>query len=162
MNQKPPIELKPGDCLLYNTPRDVVDFCIRLKTWSPAAHCECYIGDGQSVASRNGIGVGQYSLRLDGLIAVLRPLKYFDLSDCMAYFRRVRGQKYDFGGLMCFYLADRFKSPNRQFCSEFLTNFYRAGKFHAIQPEWSADKVAPGSFLMSPEFDWRWTARKLA
>lgn len=158
---KSPIELLPGDALLYATPWDFVDFCIRLKTWSKAAHCESYVGEGFSVASRNGIGVNKYPFREAGLIAVLRPKSPFDLEFAMSYFRRVQFQKYDFGGLMSFFLADKLKSKDRQFCSEFLTNFYRAGGLNFVYPDWSADKVAPGSLIMSPVFEWAWTAGSL-
>ncbi len=135
-------DLLPGDCLLYNTPGDFVDWCIRMKTWSVAAHCECYIGEGRSVASRNGIGVDRYPARFAGLIAVLRPVAPFRLDTALSYFFRVQKQKYDFAGLMCFFLAAKRGSKDRQFCSEFLTNFYRAGGLHPVHRSWSSDKVA--------------------
>ncbi len=104
---KPLPNLLPGDLLLYNTPGSLVDCVIRLKTWSVAAHCECYIGESRSLASRNGIGVGNYPLRIEGLIAVLRPKQPFGRTRALEWFKTVDGQKYDFLGLLCFSLAVR-------------------------------------------------------
>ncbi len=158
MTTKPPIPLLQGDCLLYNTPWDFVDFLIRVKTWSPVAHVEIYRGNEQSFASRNGIGVNAYPLRLEGLVAVLRPHSVSDWSKAEDWFFRVaQGQKYDWLGLMCFTLAVKRGSQNRMFCSEFSTRFYRQAKTHAFNPHWDADKIAPGNNLMSPAFDWAWT-----
>lgn len=69
------------------------------------------------------------------------------------FYKKACGQKYDFLGLMCFFLAVRRGSPDRQFCSEFETNFYRACKFEPFSPDVSADTVAPGTNLFSSQFD---------
>lgn len=150
--------IKPGDTILYNTPWDFVDWAIRVKTWSVAAHCEGYVGNGLSVASRNGIGVGEYDFRKEGVVAVLRPVHPFNIDKAMEWFKTVDGQGYDFLGLMAFFLAARQSSPDKMFCSEFLTNWYRAGGFQVIQKNWDADKVAPGNFLMTNALDWVYIA----
>lgn len=154
-----PSQILPGDLLLYNTPGSFVDWCIRIKTWSIAAHCECYIGGGASVASRNWSpvipsGVGKYPFRHEGLVAILRPSKPFDLEASMRWFyAKANGEGYDLKGLLCFSLAVAQGSPDKMFCSEFLTRFYRMGGFNCFHTDWDADRVAPGSFLMVPDFD---------
>jgi hypothetical protein len=60
---------------------------------------------------------------------------------------------------MCFFLAVRQGSPKKQFCSEFATRFDRKAGLQSFNPEWDADKVAPGNFLMSPAFDIVWRKR---
>lgn len=158
---KPLPQLQPGDTLLYNTPGDFVDWVIRVKTWSPAAHIEVYVGDGCSVASRNGIGVNRYSLRGEGLVAVLRPAVPVDVARGMAWFyakgpngeRPPCGQGYDFKGLMCFALAAKQGSPNKMFCSEFARNWYRSTSWDPFHPDWNSDKIAPGTFLIIPSFN---------
>lgn len=145
--------LQRGDCLLYNS-SDLIDLAIRVKTWSPVAHCEAYVGSGLSVASRNGIGVGCYQFRRDGLRYVLRPRGAFVMESAMTWFKGVRGQAYDWLGLLCFTLAVKQGSHNKQFCSEFLKRWYEAGGFFPLHRSWDADKTAPGNFLMSPNFDW--------
>ncbi len=158
---KPVPGLLPGDLLLYNSPGSVVDFVIRLKTWSVAAHCECYVGNSRSVASRNGIGVGNYPLRFDGLIAVLRPNRPFDLTLALEWFKSVDGQKYDFLGLMCFFLAVKRGSRDRMFCSEFLKRLYHQANCPLLHPQWDADKTAPGNFFMSTALDWFWLQERV-
>lgn len=144
--------LKPGDCLLYS-PTGIFGLLISLKTWHQIAHCELYVGDGRSVASRDGIGVGLYPLRTNQLAYVLRPPQ--DVLDWFAFwkwFRGVNGQGYDWWGLVRFAW---FKSVGggdngRQFCSEFLTRAYRALGAKIIADVEDADAVVPADFLKSP------------
>lgn len=153
----PPVELQFGDCLLYSTKWDLVDIIIRIKSWSVASHVEVYVGGNQSVASRNGIGVNKYPLRREGLVAVLRPKAPLDRDAGMAWFySQACGQKYDFLGLMCFFLAVKRGSPDRQFCSEFSTNFYRACQFEPFNADDSADTIAPGTNLFSSQLEHVW------
>lgn len=143
--------LQPGDCLVYYS-RTLLDVLIQLKTWTKAAHVEGYVGGGFSVASRNGKGVGVYPFRAEGLISIRRPNTYFDFSKAMTYFYKVDGQKYDWLGLLCFTLAVKQGAKNKQFCSEFLTRWYRHGGLHPFDANWDADMVAPAQFLQSPSF----------
>lgn len=146
--------LRAGDCLLYK-PKGVYGWIIAIKTWHPIAHCECYVGHGKSVASRDGIGVGRYDVRLDGLAYILRPRVPFGLAGAMDWFyRKAAGQKYDWIGLLRFAWRSRVvpeRFDNRQFCSEFLARFYRAGGLDPFNGE-DADAVAPSTFLLSPYF----------
>jgi hypothetical protein len=160
MNDLP--ELEPGDALLYR-PNSVAGWIIAVKTWSPVCHVEIYTGGEMSVASRDGRGVNRYPLRWKQLAAVLRPAERFLLPAAEVWFeKRARGQKYDWLGLLCFTLAVKRGSPDRMFCSEFATRFYRQGGFQVVHRRWDADKVAPGSLLMSPAFEWVWIRAGLA
>lgn len=148
-------ELKKLDILLYDvdsiftSPQGyLVDLAIRFKTWSEVAHLEMYWQAGLSFASR-GEGVNFYPFRRDGLKYVLRP-KFVDEVKAGAYANSVIGQKYDWLGLLCFTLAVKRGSPDRQFCSELGCNTTRAAGCELFSADWSADKVAPGSFLMLP------------
>ena len=144
--------LKPGDCLLYSMP-DIVDWAIEFHTAGPVAHVEVYVGEPQqAVASRNGIGVGKYPLRVDGLAAVLRPKDPFDLTAAMAWFETVNGYGYDFAGLLSSLTPDTVTVPGHLFCSAFATLFYRAGAFDAANAECPPNKVWPVDFLKFPGF----------
>lgn len=156
MNTPKPTIL-PGDHLIYGSSGDLISLAISVKTWSPAVHIEIYAGGMQSVASRNGIGVNLYPYRDKQLIAILRPNIPFNFAKGMNWFySEAKGQGYDWLGLFCFTLAVKQGSPNKMFCSEFATRFDRECGLHSFHPNWDADKVAPGSFLMSPAFDWVW------
>lgn len=146
-------DLQPGDCLLY-APQNFWSYAIAIKTWNKVAHCEAYIGDGYSVASRDGIGVGKYPLRTKGLMRILSPRGPFNFSDAMAWFETVNGQKYDWLGLARFIAWGEIPAghDNKQFCSEFLTRWYRAGGMDPFNKN-DADSVAPATFLYSTCFD---------
>lgn len=147
-------QLRPGDCLLYR-PNSFWGYAIAAKTWNFVSHCECFVGNGESVASRDGLGVSRYPLRTAGLYYVLRPNQPFDLAAALAWFATVNGQKYDWAGLARFVTWKRLGTDlnDKMFCSEFLTRFYRAGKFFPFSNFIDADCVAPASFLYSPFFD---------
>ncbi len=152
------LDLREGDCLLYGQ-SDLFGALTCLKTWSDTAHVEIYAGAGYSVASRNGKGVGRYFTRYDQLLHVLRPKTEFNHDAAQGWFyREACGQKYDWLGLLCFTLAVKQGAPDKMFCSEFAAKYYRAGGFDPFHPGWHADKIAPGNFLMSPAFDWFWSA----
>src|SRR2546430_7436827 len=99
-------DLQPGDALLYR-PSTFFGWIIALKTWTRISHIEIYAGGGLSVASRNGIGVGKYPLRLDNLARVRRPRGLFFLDRAMTWFQTVDGHKYDYWGLLVFAFARR-------------------------------------------------------
>lgn len=144
--------LRAGDVLLYSG-KGVFSRAIQFKTWSAISHCEAYVGEGESVASRDGKGVGKYPVRTDGLVAVLRPRDGFDLAAAMEWFATVDGQGYDWVGLLAFFTARMQGSKNtKMFCSEFLTRFERAGGVEPFAPEYDADAVSPGMFLSSPVY----------
>ena len=145
-------QLLPGDVLLYRG-GGFWSWAIRVKTWADVSHVEVYVGEEQSVASRDGVGVRRFPLRTTGFYAVLRPRLPFDSRAAVAWFETVNGQGYDWMGLVNFYLAKwRGRENGRQFCSEFATRFLRAGGVEPFTPEADADTIAPGEFLKSGAF----------
>jgi len=159
---KIPDDLLPGDHLIYGpTPvkKNVVDWLIDeaicIKTWSrDACHIEIYTGHEISIASRNGKGVNQYAFRASELTHVLRPYCMVNLAPAMEWFNlTARGQTYDWKGLLCFTLAVKQGSRDKMFCSEFATRWDRYAGIRSFAVNFDADLIAPGSFLMSPEFN---------
>lgn len=146
-------ELQPGDCLLYK-PHTAFGWAIAVKTWNKVSHVEVYAGDGMSYASRDGQGVNAYYVNQDNLAYVLRPYPGlgFDMSSGRDWFSTVQGQSYDWKGILCFTLAVKQGAPDRMFCSEFATQFYRASRLEPFQVEYLADHVAPFEFLTSRGF----------
>ena len=160
--------LKAGDALLYygdallnatdgSQHAGFVDWAIGVKTGGLCAHIELYDGGGQSVASRNGIGVNYYPLRLTGLIAVRRPKTAFDWQQGKNWFNSMaKGEKYDFKGLLCFWLAVRQGSKDRMFCSEFALRRYRASSFQPFNPDQDADRTSPFDFWKCGNMETVW------
>lgn len=157
--------LRAGDCLLY-APKGFFGWLISIKTWHAIAHCEAYLGpnDGtgerESVASRDGQGVQIYPLRTSEIARVLRPTVPFDQDRALAWFNQsAKGQRYDWLGLLRF--AWRAKvvpdaKDNKQFCSEFLTRYYRSGGLDPFNGE-DADAIPPFMFTLSPFFAEVWS-----
>lgn len=152
------MNLKPGDCLLYKPKKSsLFGWLIAIKTWHAISHCEVYIGDGLSAASRDRIGVDIYPTRYSELTMVLRPKPeyHFNLAMALKWFiLSAKGQKYDWLGLLRFtWRSDYSKgnTNNKQFCSEFVLRFYRAGNFDPMPGE-DADAVAPFQFGYNPLF----------
>lgn len=140
--------LKVGDVLLYSG-KGLFSRLIQIKTWSRYSHCEVYDGNGLSVASRDGLGVGRYQLRLDGLRVILRPLGKFDADAARAWFDTVNGQPYDWFGLLAFTSAKRQGKENwKMFCSEFAVRYLRKGGCDPCN-DYDADGVAPGELIKS-------------
>ena len=144
------ISLHPGDCLVYR-PTGWIGWAIATKTFHNWSHVEGVCQPGSTnVASRDGLGVNLYPMRWEQLGMVLRPRPGFDFEKAMAYFATVRGQKYDLAGLFAFFRMGT-GNGDRQFCSEFLTNWVRAGgiePFHGedarIVPPYYFAKLADG------------------
>lgn len=141
--------LRIGDVLLYGG-NGLFSRLIQIKTWSRYSHVEIYDGNGLSVASRDGIGVGRYQVRLDGLRVILRPLAKFDPTPARLWFSTVDGQPYDWFGLLSFMSAKRQGRNNwKQFCSEFAVRYLRAGGVEPFTKTTDADSIAPGEFMKS-------------
>lgn len=147
--------LLPGDVLLY-AGGGFFSRVIQFKTWSRYSHVEIYDGHGRSVAARDGIGVGRYPLRLDGLRAILRPKEPFDVEAAREWFKTVDGQPYDWFGLLAFTSAKRQGKENwKMFCSEFATRHLRQGKVDPFS-DYDADGIAPGEFIKSAALRLEW------
>lgn len=153
-------ELKPGDCLLYHpvpfSPSHFMGWlfgeAIARKTWHNISHVEVYAGKEQSVASRDGKGVDIYPFRSDQLAYILRPTQNFNFDEAFNWFLTVKGQGYDWKGLLRFVYTNEASTyslaPQKMFCSEFATRFYRAGGLDLFGGE-DADAIAPFQFLTS-------------
>lgn len=157
------IDLKPGDHLLYFE-NSIVDWVIAVKTWTiGASHIEVFDGatgrppmfQRMSLASRNGIGVGRYPFRRDGLTYVLRP-KVWDHAAATEWFKTVDGEAYDWVGLLCFSLAVKQGSLNKMFCSEFAKRMDDRAGCPSFSAWWDADRTPPSLTLSSPAFDMMW------
>lgn len=113
-------QLEPGDVLLYR-PVGLFGLAIAVKTWHSIAHVEIYVGNGQSVASRDGLGTGVYPLRLSELAVVCRPCVPIDVAGALARFKQKPPRPYGWldlvefigvdvnsGGIVCSPFADEF------------------------------------------------------
>jgi len=135
--------LQPGDILLYGG-NDLVSRLIQFRTWSDVSHIEIYVDTGRSVASRNGVGVGQYPLRVDGLRRVYRPTWPFELPAAMRWFATVDGTKYGWADLLRFYLID--VPTTGLICSEFADLFFRNGGLPLFNTNYPEGAVCPGDY----------------
>jgi hypothetical protein len=154
----PPYLYQPGDVLLYAR-QGIYNRLIQIKTWSRVSHVEIVSFPSVNgyaplvVASRNGIGVGQYQFDRAGLYCVLRPIAPFDHWAAMDWFwEHANGQGYDWLGLLAFFSAKlQGRENGRMFCSELATRFLRAGGVDPFNG-YDADGISPGEFLKSPAF----------
>jgi len=120
-----PEYLQPGDVLLYGG-SGLFNRIIQVKTWSRYSHVEIYDGRGESLASRNGIGVGRYPSRLDDCLAIYRLRVPFSVNAGRGYFAECEGEPYDWWGLLAFTSAKwQGKENKKQFCSEFAARYLR-------------------------------------
>lgn len=151
-----PLDFRPGDVLLY-TGNSFMSLAIRTKTWSWYSHCEVYDGCGMAVASRDGLGVDRYPLRLAQLTLQLRPKDCdLNLEAGRAWFETVKGQGYDWLGLFNFASARRQGRDNKKmFCSEFAVRQLRA---YGCDPfnNYDADGIAPGEMCKSSMLPTYW------
>lgn len=156
-----PEAFQPGDVLLYR-PRGLFGWLIAVKTWSRWAHVEVYDGGGYSLASRDGIGVGRYPLRLDGLGEVYRLRVGCNWFAARAWFESVKGQPYDWWGLLAFASAKwQGRDNGKMFCSEFAARLLRWAIGNGATAEalaldgrdpwngYDADGLAPGELCKS-------------
>lgn len=158
MSNDPVALLQPGDCLLYSG-SSLFSWGIKVKTWSRISHVEVAVGNGRAVASRDGQGVGDYPLRLEGLVEILRPLDPLDLSAALQWYATVRGRPYDWRQLFTFLKAGRKQLENEEafFCSEFAAAFFRAGGLCAFADHYAKSAISPGMFRSSPHFSIAWS-----
>jgi hypothetical protein len=147
---------RPGDVLLYET-SGLTGWLLRTRLASNVTHTECYLGDGRSAASRDGIGVDTYPTRHDGLLVVLRPVVPFRIDLAAAWHETVIGQGYDWAGLFgTFTWAGMVASQGKQYCSAHTTRFQRAGHVEPFTLDTDAHKVTPPDFCKSPAYRAAW------
>lgn len=154
--------IEPGDCLLYSG-RGPFSWLIKGKTFSRVSHVEVALGSGRAVSSRDGIGVDNFPLRLDGLVEILKPTEPFDLTAALQWYGQQRGKPYDWRQLFTgfgFFMAGRktLEDETAFFCSEFCAAFYRHGGLHAFAAHYPTSVVTPGMFRSSPHFRIVWSA----
>lgn len=135
--------LREGDIMLYR-PKKFFGWLIATKTWHKISHVEVYDGNFQSLASRDGQGVGRYPLRLSELAYVLRPSVPLDLAKGRAYFESMKGTPYGWCDLVDF-LGFSLDTTGIV-CSPFAAGFLRAAGWHVF-PTDPINKVAPFQFL---------------
>ena len=147
-------QLLPGDLLLFKSP-GFFSKLIRFKTGGHYSHVEVYVGNGTVWASRDGQGVNAYPLDLSYVAAVLRPRGLLEWQPGIRWFNSVaKGQKYDWLGLLNFYIAKwQGKENRRMFCSEFIVRLFRAFNFPLFPPTVDADGVHPSMLPLSTQVD---------
>jgi hypothetical protein len=148
------LTLKAGDLLLYSG-SGFFSRLIKIKTWSSISHVEIAAGDGTAWASRDGVGVGRYPMRTDGLRAILRPKGRLSLKRAELWHATVDGQAYDWLGLLRFFTVGK-QSQTKSFCSEYACRWYRASGIEPFSKDYDADLVSPGMFLSSSRFTTTW------
>lgn len=137
--------IQAGDVLLYK-PSGLFGHIIAVKTWHPIAHVEVALSAAESVASRDGQGVGRYPHRSKDLAHILRPIRPVDLDAALRWFQTVKGQPYGWVDLLAFI---GLKADGRgMVCSPFATDFLRAGGLPIFNGE-EPRKIAPFQFLLS-------------
>lgn len=135
----------PGDVLLY-TPKGIYGWIIRFHTGHPVGHVETYIGNGRSVASRDGKGTGNYEVRIDGLVTICRPRLPFDLERGLGWLQRTGHRPYGWLDLLQF--IDINIDGKGIVCSPFVTEFARACGYDPFNGE-PANKIMPFQFATS-------------
>ena len=141
--------LRPGDHLLYSG-KGIWSRLIKVKTWSRFSHIEIYIGNGKAISARSE-GVNYFNFDEKNLTCILRPESFIDIQKANAWFESVRGQKYDYWGLLRFFTLGK-QSLDKQFCSEVCLRYDRTGGFFPFSGMIDADLVSPGMNYCSPHF----------
>jgi hypothetical protein len=143
-----PDDLCIGDFLLYHK-EGVFNEVIDIKTASDVDHIEVYIGDGASLASRNGIGVNLYPYRADGLIHVRRPVQPFVFAQAEAWFATVKGAPYGWGDIL--EQANIANTLPGMDCSHFAACLAEAAGCPQFDENYPKDKITPRDFLICRE-----------
>lgn len=139
-------QLQSGDCLLYK-PSSIYGWVIKAKTWHPVSHVEVYAGSGKSFASRDGIGVRLYPLRLKDLYKVLRPTQPLDLAAMAQLAKEMEGTPYGWKDLLAFVgVRHNFKGI---VCSPYACRLYKVGGLNLFGSE-PCHFIAPFQFETTP------------
>lgn len=149
-----PSTLVAGQILGYHLADDLADFLI--ERTGPIAHVELYLGNGESLASRNGIGVGRYPLRMEGITAILTPTFTVDMDAILKWFDSVNGQPYDFTALSGFVFGENRQTPEHLFCSAFVALAFIRTQQPILNKLWPPALTTPTDLLKSPLVRWQW------
>ena len=154
-----PADLNVGDILLYGG-ADLVDRVIDWKEGEPlaggVAHIEIYAGNGQSWASRNGIGVNLYPFRPDGLQEVRRPQSRFNLAAVVKWFPFVNGSPYGWSDIAA--TIDLPFSEKGFDCSHFAGTLLLIAECPQFDAAYPLNRITPRDFRISRESSRLWVA----
>lgn len=141
--------LVPGDVLLYNG-SSVFSWLIRRVSNGSITHVEVYQGSGKSMASRDGEGVGTYPLRVNGLVAILRPKGQIRIKDAIAYHNTRVGAKYDWLGLVRSFVGNKWlKNDEKAWCSEYVDEVMQAAGVNSFPEDSFSTAITPWDFWQS-------------
>lgn len=162
--------VQPGDVLLFK-PDSTAGWIIAVKTWSKdASHCEVVTSrDPLTTFTARGmvskekgapVGVNFYTdlaARAKRVTWCLRPpVPDHERANEWARTSAV-GQKYDYLGLAVFALAAAEGAQDKMHCGEAVARWLREAQVayppydRALNPNYDADKVAPGTYLALPD-----------
>lgn len=137
------VPLLPGDVLLYR-PVSFFGAIIAMHTWHRVSHVEVYLGHGLSSASRDGLGVNIYPVRLSQLAYVLRPTVPVDAAALVSYTESWRGTPYGWRQLLDYFGIST--SSRGIICSPWATLVLRRAGVN-IFPADDPRYIAPFQFL---------------
>lgn len=141
-----PADLLPGDALLYS-PSSIFGRAIAWMTAGDISHIEIYKGGGISYASRDGVGVNEYPLRMDGLKEVRRSTRPLNMGAMAIAFSRLKGHKYDNSTILKFVTFGKLGGKTMaEVCSEAATILYRAAGLHRLFGDQQPDEITPRDF----------------
>lgn len=144
--------LVSGDVLGYSSSGVMGDIIRRTGALS---HVEIYEGNGFSLASRDGLGVARYPLRLNELSAQLRPLDG-DMAAFTAWFETVKGEAYSWKGLLGFAEGATTGEAGQMFCSQFIAEGFKQIGKPLFNKLWPSGLVTPSDLLKVKELHWQW------
>lgn len=152
-----PSDLQDGDVLLYDTPADIIDRLIEIHEGGDVAHVEIYAGDGKSRASRNGIGVGEYPFRAEGIKYVLRIANVpafgapvINRAKVDVFFAANNGDAYDWFALMNFFDIVIPVNHKAYICSTFVADYLIAAGAPAFADKFPSALINPMDFRKTP------------
>lgn len=139
--------LKPGHLLLYRA-SSIFGYAIAAFSGSRISHIEMYRGDGISYASRDGIGVDEYPLRIKDLDLVLEAVEPLDMNRVAIGFAGKIGHRYDNATILkhaTFGLVGG--KPMAEVCSEVQAYLVRVGGLERAFGDKQPDEVKPSDFV---------------
>lgn len=139
--------LKPGMLLLYEA-SSLFGYAIAAFSGSRISHIEMYAGDGTSYASRDGVGVDEYPLRLKDLALVLEAVEPLNMDRVREGFSRKIGHRYDNSTILKFATFGLFGGkPMAEVCSEIQAYLVRVGGLERAFGDKQPDEVKPSDFV---------------
>ena len=172
--------LQPGDILLF-APSSFFGYAISWLTAGRVSHVEIYKGGGISYASRDGIGVDEYPLRVSGLYQVLRSRPRLNMGAMAIEFKKHKGHAYDYGTIVKFICFGRVPKwvgmmgttarvlsfgkvgwkSHAEVCSEIGAFLLRASGLSNIFGSVREDEVSPRDYQKQPDLYRIYPAQRL-